>query len=301
MNLRTYEYIAAVGKYRHFGKAALACNISQPALSSQIKKVEEQLGVNIFDRTARRVSVTLAGAQILEQTLEMLQMARKIDDIAALYRSPAAIPICMGMEPSLAPHLFGPFNEAASQIEPETRMLCRERPCDALIAEIDRRIVDFAIVVEPTKPIDYKFTPLLKERILLGVAKTHPLAGRNRLIAEEISNDELIMVGSVCPDKTASGGKAFDASQSCGQRIENILTALHLVKPDYGAVLVPELSRHHINAVRPDMQLIEIEGAQFSRRIGIVSRRGCPREVWLRDLSEQIKRQPHLSLAPSMA
>lgn len=297
MTLRSYEYLAAVGRYRHFGKAALACNISQSALSSQIKKIESQLGVSIFERTTKHVSITEAGSQILEQTLVMLRMAKKIDDTAASFRCPAATPICVGMEPALAPHLFGPFYEAASKIEPETRLICRERPATDLIQEMDRRIVDFSVVVEPEKPIDYQFTPVLQEQVLLGVSKTHRLALRNRLDPDDIPLEELIAVGDVnfMPDHDAR--PEFRMPTSNGHRIENVLTALHLIKPEAGCVLIPELSRHHVNVVRPDLRLIAINGGHFSRKIGIVSRRGGPHTRWLNSLCEQIKKQPHLSLA----
>lgn len=297
MSLRSYEYLAAVGKYRHFGKAALACNISQPALSAQIKKIEEQLGVNIFERTTKRVSITEAGSHILEQTLVMLRMAKKIDDTAASFRCPTATPICVGMEPTLAPHLFGPFYEAASKIEPETRLICRERPAADLIIEMDRRIVDFAVIVEPEKPIDYQFTPVLQENILLGVSKTHPLAKRTQLTADEIPVDELIAVGDVHLSRDKEASPTLSIPNSSGHRIESILTALHLIQAEAGCALIPELSRHHVNAVRPDITLIAIAGDVFSRRIGIVSRRGGPHANWLTSLCEQIKSQPHLSLA----
>jgi len=300
MSLRSYEYLAAVGKYRHFGKAALACNVSQPALSAQIKKIEERLGVNIFERTTKRVAITQAGSCILEQTLEMLQMAQKIDDTAAFFRSPTATPICVGMEPALAPHLFGPFYEAASQIEPETRLICRERPVDNLILEMDRRIVDFAVITEPRAPIDYQFTPVLQENILLGVAKDHPLARRNRVSAEELPLEELIEVGGVSPSHNPELLAATGMMGSKGHQVENIMTALHLIKPNSGCVLIPELSRHHINAVRPDLALVDIEGDAFRRQIGIVSRRGNPRAAWLDALCEQIKEQPNLSLASKL-
>lgn len=300
MSLRSYEYLAAVGKYRHFGKAALACNVSQPALSAQIKKIEERLGVNIFERTTKRVAITQAGSCILEQTLEMLQMAQKIDDTAAFFRSPTATPICVGMEPALAPHLFGPFYEAASQIEPETRLICRERPVDDLILEMDRRIVDFAVITEPKQPIDYQFTPVLQESILLGIANTHPLARRNRLSSDDIPLEELIEVGGMSRSQDSHLPDTLGALGSGGHQIENTLTALHLIKPESGCVLIPELSRHHVNAVRPDLALVEIEGEEFRRNIGIVSRRGNPRAAWLQALCEQIKEQPNLALATKL-
>lgn len=300
MSLRSYEYLAAVGKYRHFGKAALACNVSQPALSAQIKKIEERLGVNIFERTTKRVAITQAGSCILEQTLQMLQMAQKIDDTAAFFRSPTATPICVGMEPALAPHLFGPFYEAASQIEPETRLICRERPFDDLILEMDRRIVDFAVITEPKTPIDYQFTPVLQEKILLGIANTHPLAGRNRVSLHDVPQEELIEVGGIWPSHDAEITDTMSALGARGHQIENTLTALHLIKPESGCVLVPELSRHHVNAVRPDLALVEIEGEDFRRKIGIVSRRGNPRAAWLNALCEQIKEQSNLSLGSKL-
>lgn len=297
MTLRSYEYLAAVGKYRHFGKAALACNISQPALSAQIKKIEDQLGVSIFKRTTKHVSITEAGSQILEQTLVMLQMAKKIDDTAASFRCPTATPICVGMEPALAPHLFGPFYEAASKIEPETRLTCRERPAEDLMLEMDRRIVDFSVIIEPANPIAYQFTPVFQERLLLGVSKTHRLARRNQVNPEEIPLEELIPVGDVRLSPDEDGAPTLTMPSTNGHRIESILTALHLIKPDAGCALIPELSRHHVSAVRPDLTLIAIDGERFSRKIGIVSRRGGMHANWLNSLCEQIKRQPHLSLA----
>src|SRR6202789_4492340 len=106
MNLQEFRYIAAVSSLRHFGRAAEACHVSQPTLSSQIRKLEEELGVALFERTNKRVELTPAGERILEHANRILEEAGQIEAIAKAVRDPMRGPLRLGVIPTLAPYLM---------------------------------------------------------------------------------------------------------------------------------------------------------------------------------------------------
>src|ERR1700752_3769854 len=106
MNLQDLRYLVAVAEHRHFGRAAAACNVSQPTLSSQIRKLEDELGVTLLERTNKRVDITPVGSQILEHARRALAEAAQMEAVARAARDPLVGPLRLGIIPTLAPYLI---------------------------------------------------------------------------------------------------------------------------------------------------------------------------------------------------
>jgi len=254
--------------------------------------MEERLGVDLFVRSTRQGTPTIAGSRILEQTKDILRVAEEIKDTATAFKEPSASPICLGIEPSIAPHLFGYISEKVHELDPDMKMICREQPKETLLKEMDHRVVDFAIMSEDEKAIDYKFTPVMREKMFLAVSKTHPLARKNRLSSTDVPVRELILLEGQNCERLQLNEETIGADVQIGSKVRNVLTALHLLTPDKGGVLVPQLNRQHVEAIHPDVRLLEIAASQFSRVIGVASRRACPKSAWLKALCDLMLANP---------
>ncbi len=296
MNLRDLEYVTAIDRYRNFGRAAEACNVSQPSLSSQVKKLEERLGVELFARTNSGVQTTDAGARIVTTAKEVLRSAQRITDTAAEYHDPLAAPLTVGVIPTLAPFALPYLSQSITSIAADLSVIYREQPTQVLWNELENRIIDVALMSGPVKAAGYRFTPIFREPLVLMVSKNHRLANTASISATDIPIEEMLLLSeehclradtvALCRDKNLG----IDVSDQI--LATNFLTMSHYLSEGVGCSLVPKLSRAILKCANPDTRFIEIEGDDYGRDIGFVSRTGCPREHILMALCDQIRTHP---------
>src|SRR5262245_44725975 len=145
LTLRDLQYVVSVAEHQHFGKAAAACHVSQPALSAQIRKIEDMLGVQIFERSNRRVSITREGQAVADQARVVLEEAYKIGEMASFVREPLAGPFRLGaiatVGPYLMPHLLAPLRKSY----PKLNLFLREGLTDPLLGELKAGQLDAVI------------------------------------------------------------------------------------------------------------------------------------------------------------
>lgn len=296
MNLRDLEYVAAIDRYRNFGRAAEACHVSQPSLSSQVKKLEERLGVELFARTSSGVFPTDAGARIVSTAKEVLRHAQRITDTAAEYHDPLAAPLRVGIIPTLAPFVLPHLAKSVRAVAENIRMIFRERPTADLLAELEGRAIDVALLSGPVSPTGYQFTPVFREPLALMVCKSHYLANRSSISAAEIPIEEMLLLTNehclraeavaLCNDKNIG----LDVPD--GLHATNFLTMSHYLCQGVGCTFVPALACETIGRANPDVHFIMINEMSHGRDIGFVSRIGCPRENILKALCDQIREHP---------
>jgi len=296
MNLRDLEYVTAIDRYRNFGRAADACNVSQPSLSSQVKKLEERLGVELFARTNSGVHTTDAGARIVTTAKEVLRSAQRITDTAAEYHDPLAAPLRLGVIPTLAPFALPYLSQSITSIAEDLSVIYREQPTQVLWSELENRVIDVALMSGPVKAAGYRFTPIFREPLILMVSKNHRLANTASISASDIPIEEMLLLSeehclradtvALCQDKNLG----IDVSDQI--LATNFLTMSHFLSEGVGCSLVPTLSRTILKCANPDTRFIEIDGEEYGRDIGFVSRAGCPRENILMALCDQIRTHP---------
>ncbi len=296
MNLRDLEYVAAIDRYRNFGRAAEACNVSQPSLSSQVKKLEERLGVELFARTNAGVQTTDAGTRIVTTAKEVLRSAQRITDTAAEYHDPLAAPLRIGVIPTLAPFTLPYLSGSITQIAQDLKVIYREQPTNVLWSELEGRVIDVALMSGPVTATGFRFTPIFREPLVLMVSQKHRLANATSIDATDIPIEELLLLSeehclredtlALCQDKNLG----IDLSDQI--LATNFLTMSHYLAEGIGCSLVPNLSRAILKCANPDMRFIEIDGDTYGRDIGFVSRQGCPREHILMALCDQIRAHP---------
>lgn len=296
MNLRDLEYIAAIDRYRNFGRAANACHVSQPSLSAQVKKLEERLGVELFARNNAGVITTDAGARIVVMAREMLRSAQRMSDTAAEYHDPLAAPLRIGMIPTLGPFVLPYISKTIRSVAEGMNIIFREQPTEALWSELESRMVDVAMMSGPVLPAGYRFTPVFKEPLVLMVSKSHRLANADSVSPCDIPVEELLLMSSdhclradtlsLCNDKNVG----IDVPDQL--LATNLVTISHFLTEGVGCTLVPILAQPILECANREVAFVRVDDASYARDIGFVSRKGCPREHILMSLCDEIRANP---------
>lgn len=293
MNLRDLEYVTSIDRYRNFGKAAEACNVSQPALSAQVKKLEQRLGVELFSRSSSGVITTDAGVRIVATAKDVLRSARLITDTAAEYHDPLSAPLRIGLIPTLAPFITPYLSHTIKGMSEDLKRIYREQPRSVLLHELGNRLIDVALVNGPVAIEGYNFTPVFREPLLLAVAKSHRLANMESIVPSAIPVEQLMLLSDEhCPQSAALSlfsEKNLGIDVADNLLATNLLTLSHYVAEDAGCTLVTKLAQPFLERSNHEIRLIPIDDADFAREIGFVSRKGCPRTHILLALCDQIR------------
>jgi len=242
VNIRDLRYLIAVAEHGHFGRAAKACGVSQPTLSVQVRKLEGELGVALFERASKAVAPTDACRCMIEHARAAVAEAEAMLAVANNLRDPLAGRFRLGVIPTLAPYLlplvFAPLREALPALEIEPW----EDQTDALIDRLRAHQLDAVLLATAVEEPDIASRPLFSEPFLAALPPDHPLAG-NAVVAEtDLARDILVLADghclrdqtlAACGDSGALGGALRAASLS---------TLLHMVAAGYGTTLVPGLA-----------------------------------------------------------
>ncbi len=244
MNIRDLQYAVAVADKRHFGKAADKCHVSQPALSGQIRKLEDALGVILFERTNRTVRVTPIGEQIVAQARQLINLSDEIIATAHAARSPYSGQFHLGMISTIGPYLSPLILSAIRQELPDLSLTLIE----SLTTDLEKRVangeLDGAILA--TAPVDPYLTTidLYEEPFWVVVPNTHPLAQQETISLDEISHEELLLLadGHCLRDQVLGVCHATTGVANANTRETSMETLLSLVAAGDGVTLAPALT-----------------------------------------------------------
>ncbi|MBX9903661.1 MAG: hydrogen peroxide-inducible genes activator [Burkholderiales bacterium] len=196
MTLTELRYIVAVAHARHFGRAAEACFVSQPTLSVAVKKLEEELGVQLFERGPTEVTVTAAGGRVVEQAQRALEEADKIRNIAKSTGDPLEGPLKLGVIFTIAPYLLPQLIPVLRRRAPKMPLMLEENYTATLSERLKRGDIDAAIVALPFSEAGITVTPLYDESFVVALAKTHSWAARKSIAADELARESLLLLGT---------------------------------------------------------------------------------------------------------
>ncbi len=196
MTLTELRYIVAVARERHFGRAAETCFVSQPTLSVAVKKLEEELGVQLFERGPAEVTVTPAGGRVVEQAQRALEEAEKIRNIAKSTGDPLEGTLKLGVIFTIAPYLLPQLIPVLRRRAPKMPLILEENYTATLSERLKRGDIDAAIVALPFSEAGITVTPLYDEIFVVALAKTHAWAMRKTIPADELANENLLLLGS---------------------------------------------------------------------------------------------------------
>jgi LysR family hydrogen peroxide-inducible transcriptional activator len=195
MTLTELRYIVAVARERHFGRAAEACFVSQPTLSVAVKKLEEELGMPLFERGPGEVTVTPGGAQVVEQAQRVLEEASRIKEIAASGRDPLAGTLRLGAIYTIGPYLLPKLIPILRKNAPSMQLRIQENFTHRLGEALKSGEVDAILIALPYEESGIATRALYDEPFMVAVPKGHPWEGRKRVTSEELTNESLLLLG----------------------------------------------------------------------------------------------------------
>ncbi|HYW75443.1 MAG TPA: LysR substrate-binding domain-containing protein, partial [Gammaproteobacteria bacterium] len=195
MNLRDLRYLVALDEHRHFGRAAEACFVSQPTLSTQLKKLEDELGTVLVERASREVLFTEAGRAVLEQAREILERADRIRSIARNAEDPGAGTLRLGIFPTLAPYLLPHVLPQVHARFPQLELLLVEEKTEEILARLRAGRLDAAILALPVPDEGLHGEFLFEEPFVLALNASHPLARRRIITFDDLASEQLLLLG----------------------------------------------------------------------------------------------------------
>ncbi|NKC32298.1 LysR substrate-binding domain-containing protein [Falsiroseomonas selenitidurans] len=276
MNLRDLRYALAVAEHRHFGRAAELCHISQPTLSTQLRKLEEELGVVLFERTNKSVAPTTAGEALLAHARAAVAAADAMLALAHASRDPLRGRLRLGIIPTLAPYLlplvFGPLRDAL----PELVIEPWEDVTTALLDRLRSHDLDATLLATETEGADLEARPLFTEPFLAALPPDHPLTARTRVAEDELAADILVLADGHCLRDQALAACGQAGPRAGALRASSLSTLMNMVAAGYGTTLIPGLAagtaRDSGIALRPLQH-------KAGRHIQLVSRTTFPRRA----------------------
>ncbi len=250
MTLTELKYIVAVARERHFGKAAEACHVSQPTLSLAIKKLEEELELKLFERSANEVSVTPLGEEIIRQAQGVLEQAEGIREIAKRGKDPLAGSLRLGVIYTIGPYLLPDLVRQAISRHRQMPLILQENFTVKLLEQLRTGEIDAAILAEPFPDTNLAIAPLYDEPFVAAVPSSHAWARRSSIRAEELKHETMLLLGNghcfrdhvleVCPEFARFSSSAEGIRKSFeGSSLETIK---HMVAAGMGITLLPRLS-----------------------------------------------------------
>ena len=194
MNIRDLEYFAAVAELRHFRRAAERCFVSQPTLSGQLKKLEAELGVSLFERNAKGARLTQAGEDMLPFALGILEQARGLSDAAQALKVPGAGPMKIGIIPTLAPYLMPSVVPWTRKLHPKLNLFLSALQTRDLLKAISEGQIEAGFLALPVLQAGLETQELFTERFCLAVPSGHALARKTALKAEDLRGQTLYLL-----------------------------------------------------------------------------------------------------------
>lgn len=276
MTLTQLSYIVAVDRYRHFATAAEKSYVTQPTLSMQIHKLEDELGVTIFDRSKSPVIPTEIGEKIIEEAKEILKQSKHIEDLASLKDEELRGTFRIGIIPTIAPYLLPLFLRNFRNKYPEVRLIFEEVVTDELLDLLDQDYLDIGVIATPADRGNIFEEDLYYEPFLGYVSEDHPLAKKDRLTVDdlEISNLWLLNEGHCFRDQTVKLCKKFRKNKLDDPKIEfesgNLETLKQLVEQNFGMTLLPYLAKNQINERCAKAHLRHFDNPVPRRKVRVV-------------------------------
>ena len=294
MNLRDLSYIIAVAETHHFGQAAQRCFVSQPTLSGQIKKLEEELGVVIFERTNRSVEITPVGETILVHARQIMEQADIIEQLARASQDPLAGPLRIGAIPTLSPYLMPLILLPLKKQHPQMKLVLSEELTDTLLERLRNHEIDAALLATEVEEPDLTSIALFDEPFWIAYPRKHPFYTKDKITRKDLESVNLLLLAEghcladqameVCHLKERSAqGELADL------RAASLETLLQLVGAGFGCTLVPALAMRGSWTTGSGVVAQPLALPDAHRRIALVYRRSFPRLVALETFASIIR------------
>lgn len=300
MNFRALQYFVKLAELKHFSKAADACFVSQPTLSTQIRKLEEELGVSLVERAPRKVMLTPVGEDIAHRARHVLRDIEHIRTAARLSKDPATGTIRLGIFPTLAPYLLPHVIPVIRKRFPELRLQLAEEKTEDIINMLDQGRLDAGILALPVDEPGMDVEILFDEPFVTAMPASHPLTDKQTICLKDLEGEELLLLeeGHCLRQHALAVCKLAGAHERVDFHATSMETLRQMVATDAGVTLMPVLSVKPPIPATDNIVLRPFEAPAPSRTIVLTWRNSSPLGEFLRQLAESLKVKPVSLLKP---
>lgn len=244
MNLRDLRYLVAVAEHRHFGRAAEACFVSQPTLSTQLKKLEETLGVVLFERSNRRVMLTPEGEQVVQQAQRILVELNALTALSEQLRDPMGGDLRLGIIPTIAPYLLPKVLAPLREAFPNLHIHLTEGQTATITRMLKHGDLDATLLALPLGEENVEEVTLYNEDFIFAVPADHPKADWKSVASDDLDGEEVLLLedGHCFRDQALEVCQAHRGIESKSYSATSLETLRQLVSAGVGVTLVPQLA-----------------------------------------------------------
>ena len=283
MNLRDLKYLVAVADSHHFGHAAESCFVSQPTLSGQIKKLETELGVALFERTKRSVETTPLGEAIVGQARIVLEQAEVLVQLAQANQDPLVGPLRIGAIPTLSPYLVPLILKPLKKQYPQIKLVLSEELTDTMLARLGKHEIDAALIATPVDNPEFETLPLFEEPFWLVHPRKHPLANKETISQTDLDGADLLLLaeGHCLAEQAMQVCHIHERSvqgDMADLRAASLETLLQMVAAGLGSTLLPALALKSAAVKDRNIVTRQLNLADTYRQVLLVYRRSFPRQ-----------------------
>ncbi|MFS1413794.1 DNA-binding transcriptional regulator OxyR [Vibrio sp. 10N.286.49.C2] len=289
MNIRDFEYLVALAEHKHFRKAAEACFVSQPTLSGQIRKLEDEIGTSLLERSSRRVLFTDPGLQLVEQARRVLNEVKTFREMATGQSGEMTGPMHIGFIPTVGPYLLPKIVPQLKEMFPELELYLHEAQTHQLVRQLEEGKLDCLVLASVAETAPFKEIEVYNEPLSIAVPCDHEWAGKAELDMLELNGRTVLALGDGHCLRDQALGFCFAAGAKDDERFKatSLETLRNMVAAGAGITLLPELSLPkekqkdgvcYVNAVNPTP----------SRSLVLAYRPGSPLRARFEKIAEAI-------------
>ena len=290
MTLQELRYIVALADTGHFGKAAEVCYISQSTLSTQVKKLEDFLGVTLFDRSLKHVALTPVGREIVASARLILDEANRIRELANQTGNPMERTVNLGVIPTLGPYYLPHVLTLLHGKYPKLRLLLREEMTPHVLSHLADGRLDAGLLALPVNDASLEVVPLFKEPFLAAVPVNHKLASAKTVKIMELAQAGLLLLEEGhCLREHALEACHLDGLQNEEISATSLETLRQMVGMGLGVTLIPVLASGGVNADVSQVALRPLAAPGASRTIGLAWRKRSPMAETMEQLAQSLK------------
>lgn len=291
MTLVQLEYIVALDTYRSFGIAAEKCFVTQPTMSMQVQKLEEELGTKLFDRSKQPITPTDIGIEVIDQARTILRESYKLKELISNQKTTISGELRIGIIPTIAPYLMPQIISSFMKKYPDVALVVWEYMTDQIVSELKSGLLDCGILSTPLEDKSLQENPLFYESFVAYLSKTSPLNSKKTLQASDINIDDLWLLNeghcmrnqilNICKRKKSNEVRTFEYNT------DSVETLKRMVEMNKGITLLPELSISDFSMKQLD-RIRYFKSPQPTREISIVTHRNFLKRRLIMALEKEI-------------
>ncbi|OOR94981.1 DNA-binding transcriptional regulator OxyR [Canicola haemoglobinophilus] len=289
MNIRDLKYLVSLAEHKHFRRAADACHVSQPTLSGQIRKLEDELGIILLERTSRKVLFTQSGLLLVDQAKTVLREVKLLKEMASNQGKEMTGPLHIGVIPTIGPYLLPYIVPALKQSFPDLELFLYEAQTQHLLEQLETGHLDCVILASVTEAESFIEVPMFNERMLLAVSEKHPLSQEQSIKMDKLKGCEMLMLDDGHCLRGQALGYCFTAGAKENQhfRATSLETLRNMVSANTGITLMPELAVLN-EGTRKGVKYLPCIYPEPSRTVSLIYRPGSPLRVRYERIANKI-------------